>query len=143
MKNILTKPKHCWMCNQSYPRTSEYFSKNKTQYGGGFCNTCKECKKKLNKAYRIKKGFSAQPRINRNARNMKYIWSVKEQGCCVLCGEQRTEVLLFHHREPKEKSFNFSKPQSRFLEEIKAEIVKCDILCANCHLSLHYWEKHK
>ena len=143
MKNILTKPKHCWMCDGTYPRTTEYFNKNHASYGGGFDNTCKKCKKKLNSSYRIKKGYSAHPRINRNARNMQYIWSAKEGGCCVLCGEQRTEILLFHHVEPKEKSFSLSRPRHKLLEEIKAEIAKCDLMCANCHLSLHYWERHK
>ena len=143
MENILTKQKHCWMCNETHPRTTEYFNKNRTSYGGGLDNTCKQCKKKLNKAYRIKNGSSAQPRINRIARNKEYIWSVKERGFCVLCGELHTEVLLFHHKKPKDKSFSLSRPRSRFLEEVKAEIAKCDLMCANCHLSLHYWEKHK
>jgi len=83
------------------------------------------------------------PLVNRKAENKHYIWSAKEQGCCVLCGELRTEVLQFHHRDPEKKTFALSNTKARSLLEIKAEIAKCDLLCANCHISLHYWEKHK
>ena len=143
MNTIEIKPKHCWMCDQFFPRTTEYFHKNRTQYGGGFSNTCKQCKQQLNLKHYRNRQPSSKPRINTEARNKKHIWSVKEQGCCVFCGEQRPEVLHFHHTEPKEKIFTLSRPRSRSLEEIKMEIVKCDLLCANCHVSLHYWEKHK
>ena len=143
MKDIETKSKHCWMCDKTHPRTSEYFHKNKTQCGGSFSNTCRECKKKLNLKYYRNRHPSSKPRINSLARNMKYIWSVKEQDCCVFCGEQRTEMILFHHREPSKKIFSLSKPRSRNLEEVKTEIAKCDLMCANCHISLHYWERHK
>ncbi|KKM83794.1 hypothetical protein LCGC14_1305720 [marine sediment metagenome] len=68
MKDTITKPKHCWMCDRFYPRTTDYFNKNRTLYGGGFENTCKECKKKLNMAHRIKNGYVVQPRINKKAR---------------------------------------------------------------------------
>ena len=28
------------------------------------------------------------------------------------------------------------------LGEIQKEIEKCDVMCCNCHTSLHYWAKH-
>ncbi len=54
-----------------------------------------------------------------------------------------TEVLEFHHRSPKEKSFSFTcggfgnYSWKRILEEI----AKCDIICANCHRYLHFKDK--
>ena len=60
---------------------------------------------------------------------------------CVKCGDTRTYVLDFHHRNPNEKSFTigtFPKGAKRSLQD---EINKCVCLCANCHREFHYLEK--
>lgn len=152
------KQKHCWSCDTWFPRTAEYFHRDRTKSDGlhGSCKPCvRERKRKWQAGHLERLRIYSErhrhpngkplpfPTINRQADNTQYIWLVKERGCCILCGEQRTESLMFHHREPKEKSFNLSEPKARALKDIKAEITKCDLLCANCHMSLHYWEKHK
>ena len=136
-----TEIRHCWGCSGWYPATTEYFHRNKAERSG-LHSQCKICKNKANRIYAAKHRVPST-RINRRAANNQYIWSVKELGCCVCCGEQRPEVLMFHHREPKEKSFGLSDSRACEIEEIKVEINKCDLMCANCHLSLHYWDKHK
>ena len=78
-----------------------------------------------------------------NAQNKQFIWAIKAQAVCAFCGEQRTEILHFHHRRPEDKVFALSQSAGHTLDEIKVETAKCDLLCANCHLSLHYWEKQK
>lgn len=54
---------------------------------------------------------------------------------CRNCGEWRPECLHFHHRDPRQKEFNVSEwiRNGVSLETLKAEIAKCDVLCANCH----------
>lgn len=43
-------------------------------------------------------------------------------------------VMDFDHRNSSEKKFSLSKyNQIGNLEKIKAEIAKCDVVCANCH----------
>ena len=56
------------------------------------------------------------------------------------CGESDPCALDFHHRNPKEKKFSISQAVRRMLsfEEIEQEVLKCDLLCANCHRKLHY-----
>ena len=152
-----TELKHCWSCDNWFPATPEYFHRDKTKRDGlhGCCKSCKiQTKDKWQKANpdrlkvyqercRYPNGKPLPfPTINRMAENIKYIWGVKELGCCVCCGEVRPEVLLFHHKHPKDKIFNLSSPKYRPLDEIKSEIDACDIMCANCHMSLHYWERH-
>lgn len=57
------------------------------------------------------------------------------------CGENHPAVLQFHHRNPKEKAFEVSEfvyHQKGGIKNLEAEIAKCDVLCANCHLKYHY-----
>ena len=60
---------------------------------------------------------------------------------CVLCGESHPSVLQFHHRDPVTKEIEISvavKQNNWSKERILAEMEKCDVLCANCHLKEHY-----
>lgn len=44
------------------------------------------------------------------------------------------QVLEFDHREDEEKCFDISdRMTSGSLEDLRREIAKCDIVCANCH----------
>ena len=52
---------------------------------------------------------------------------------CIKCGETRYYLFDFHHRNPEEKDYSISDHSRAKLETIKAEIDKCDVLCANCH----------
>lgn len=48
--------------------------------------------------------------------------------------------MQFHHRDPSQKDFEVSMMvMGHSRERILDEIAKCDALCANCHLKLH-WE---
>jgi len=57
-------------------------------------------------------------------------------GHCILCGYKRCHrALHFHHINPHEKDFNISEKSSWY--EIKPELDKCALLCANCHAEYH------
>lgn len=57
---------------------------------------------------------------------------------CKNCGYNNSKAALeFHHRNPETKLFQISESHFRKLDLIKAEIDKCDVLCANCHRELH------
>lgn len=60
---------------------------------------------------------------------------------CAKCGDTRTYVLDFHHKDRKEKEFTIGQFKKGSLELIQAEINKCICLCANCHREFHYLEK--
>jgi len=65
-------------------------------------------------------------------------------GSCERCGYKRCkDALEFHHRDSTEKSFSVSKAMVhiRSWEAIRAELDKCDLLCANCHRELHAAEQ--
>lgn len=51
---------------------------------------------------------------------------------CSDCGETDPMVLEFDHL--RDKSFNVAKGvRDRSWQALKAEIAKCDVVCANCH----------
>lgn len=60
-------------------------------------------------------------------------------GKCMRCGYDKfPQVLEFHHRNPAQKEFGLGmRGLTRSWEKIKQEIIKCDLLCANCHREIH------
>lgn len=55
------------------------------------------------------------------------------------CGYDRCpRALVFHHRDPKTKSFSLSANMNRAWAKLEEEAKKCDLLCSNCHMELHY-----
>lgn len=66
-----------------------------------------------------------------------FVHEYKRLRCCMYCEENEPRCLHFHHREPSEKKFNLSQATKYTLNQVKAEIEKCDLLCANCHAKVH------
>jgi len=78
----------------------------------------------------------------RNNIMQNFLSKYKMGKCCASCGyKEYPEILQFHHKNIKEKSFNISTfrktSQSSLL---KKEIDKCILLCPNCHNWLHFKE---
>ena len=66
-------------------------------------------------------------------------------GKCEICGYSKcNKALEFHHLNPKEKEFGISENSfNRSLSELKKEVDKCLLLCANCHRELHDKEENE
>lgn len=59
-------------------------------------------------------------------------------GKCQVCGYNKcVNALEFHHRDPKEKEFQFSEYMRKTNKELALELDKCDLLCSNCHREKH------
>ena len=70
------------------------------------------------------------------------IAAIKKERGCLRCGYKESSVsLLFHHRDPAEKSFTIAANMKKSWASILAEIAKCDVLCHNCHDVLHEEER--
>ena len=56
---------------------------------------------------------------------------------CKDCGERYpTCVMDFHHRDPSEKEYDIASAVNHIRVgkgKLRAELAKCDVLCANCH----------
>jgi hypothetical protein len=90
------------------------------------CYKCKHKSKRL--AYRISSA---------NYKNNK----------CEICGLERNtiddlDLFDFHHTDRSNKSFELGdKIEERKWEDIKKELDKCMMLCANCHRKQHLYTR--
>lgn len=109
----------CPSCGKD--RTPENTRKYKKRLQG----YCKECTAK---------------NLNKRSRTLKEKCVQYKGGCCQTCGYNKCNAALdFHHINPDEKDFNISAALGRkFDDEIKNELDKCIILCANCHREEHF-----
>ena len=60
------------------------------------------------------------------------------KGCkCERCGyDKNISALEFHHIDSRQKDFSITDTH-RCWEEVKAELDKCILVCANCHREIH------
>ena len=73
--------------------------------------------------------------VSARRRRVKEILVRETGGACRLCGYSRYPgALQFHHVDPTEKAFALSsRGLARSLAKARVEVVKCVLLCANCH----------
>lgn len=86
------------------------------------------------KALREKLGLPVKRRLKGTIARQMY-HKAKQFPCCD-CGESYPYYVMdLDHRDPATKLFGFSRVQMarRPLDEVAAEIAKCDVVCANCH----------
>jgi len=66
----------------------------------------------------------------------KCLDKIKRDCGCAICGTN-TKRLVFHHTEPKLKSFNITTAKHKSNDDLINEINKCIVLCFSCHNKLH------
>jgi lysyl-tRNA synthetase class I len=101
-----------------------------------YCST--PCAKKANHAQKL------SWQRNNGRKNRAIIDQIKvEAGCCKCGYNAHPAALDFNHKNPLEKSFSIgARSTGLTIEQLKEEISKCEILCANCHRVHTYTEQH-
>lgn len=101
---------------------------------------CKSCMSKL-----CRKGYYKNLVVNREkargylqrgirAEKARYINEIKANTPCSDCKKCFPPICMdFDHLPGSEKAFSISLSSGFSLEQVKAEIAKCEIVCANCH----------
>ncbi len=98
------------------------FDKQGNQQYRGYCKDC--ANKRESARYWEKRAFVDAQRTK-----------------CAKCGDTRSYVLDFHHKDPKEKSFTIGALSKGSEKALQEEIDKCICLCSNCHREFHHFEK--
>lgn len=86
-------------------------------------------------AYRDPEKYAAaRQRVYR--KKLDIIQAFRNERGCEECGERHPAVLDLHHREGETKNPRLAAPRGwthLSYEDIKAEFLKCSVLCSNCH----------
>jgi len=127
---ISKKRLYCSKCIKEYYKSIK--SKNCSICGVELENSnknhgwCKDCKSKKQKEHRL---------------HIKQRCVDYKGGECQICGYNKCLAALeFHHIESHDKDFtiSFASSSLKNMEEIKKELDKCILLCANCHRESHH-----
>lgn len=97
-------------------------------------NSCFSCRPFLPKVSRIKKKEKLkEKRILFKKKCIEY-----KGGKCSMCGyDKHIAALHFHHVDPYGKDFEISKANYKNWDDVKLELDKCLLVCANCHAEIH------
>lgn len=117
-----------------HPWCKSCISKNKKEYWKR--NKIRLCKAQRSKYHKNPNKYIA---LNKNYRNQKRQWlnEYKTQCGCVQCNEKDPRCLDFHHVNSSSKEFTIGEGIKYSINKIKKEILKCIILCANCHRKIN------
>jgi hypothetical protein len=81
-------------------------------------------------------------KLRTRQRKLAFVKDYKSSHPCEKCGEKHIACLQFHHKDPKTKSGDISAHTTKWgMPKLLEEIAKCIVLCANCHMKLHWEEK--
>jgi len=97
---------------------------------------CTECRSR----YDCKeKALRSQRQRERYDEGKRFVDDLKTKGSCIDCKQKFHPVCMqFHHRDPATKIKAVAEMLSHSRETLEAEIAKCDLICANCHLLRTY-----
>lgn len=95
---------------------------------------CKECRQ----AYIQRRGDlhrqqTRRARDKRRAAARAHVIEILTTGACTDCGLVDPAVLEFDHIGPKTMEVGRLVREGYRLERVKAEIARCELVCANCH----------
>jgi hypothetical protein len=121
--------KKCYKCKQEFPKSEFYKSRRNND---GLQDMCKGCNNKRNKENYQKnpvyyKTFSKE----RASKINEYLSVIKSKPCTDCHNIYHPVCMDFDHIYGKEKAVSVLRGRS--IERIMEEIVKCELVCANCH----------
>lgn len=99
--------------------------------------TCRDCHRKYTrKHYQQNKQYYKDKANNHKKKLRKAANSAKNAPCMDCEKKWPTYVMDFDHRDPKKKSFTISNAiikSNVSVDRLLEEILKCDVVCSNCH----------
>lgn len=143
-KRNLGKRKYCIKCSPYKKRNTKQLEVSIKEKLSGikFCRKC-ETEKSVDDFYnekdwkqshckRCHQDYVKKRILNNKIRAVEY-----KGGKCLECGEKRIPCLHFHHTDSSEKEMDWNEMRKCSWKNIRTELDKCVLLCANCHLVEH------
>jgi hypothetical protein len=128
--------KKCSRCKETKDLSD--YSKNKSRKDGlqGFCRSCQNAQTRSH--YRNNKDYYVRKALKHNssfqAKLAKLIKPLKDNPCADCKNSFHPAAMDFDHiRGKKLFSISAARRWKWSLEEVLAEISKCELVCANCH----------
>jgi len=87
------------------------------------------------------RAWNRERTLNRRARHRAWVYEQKRQSDgCTRCAEADPACLDYHHRDGTTKEMTICEMVTHGYskEKLRAEMEKCELLCANCHRKEHY-----
>ena len=77
--------------------------------------------------------------VKRRRKKLREMARATQGSKCMICGYNKCQrALSFHHIDPSKKEFDLSsRGVTRSWKKVEAEIKKCVLVCANCHMEIH------
>lgn len=141
--SYLGRVRTCTECLLSLP-LEEFQLRNKKT--GTRRQKCKTCTKNYLKQWRVKNHEHFRKTANDYQREDKrkrrdWVRQAKEKPCTDCGVEYPYYVMQFDHVNPADKSFAIGPQATKESKKrLRAEIEKCDVVCANCH-SIRTWKR--
>lgn len=137
--------KICKTCGKE--KVLDEFAFNRSHTGMQYRRSeCKECHRLVGKEhYRTHKVYYAKKQGLHRKEIMEWVKAYKRTHPCELCGQSHEAIITFHHTNRKDKAFglDMTTVRSRSFGAVKREVLKCQVLCFNCHSILHYNERKR
>ena len=100
--------------------------------------SCRQCTRIQSKrSYDRNKESTIQNVKLRNDHYALILSEWKRTLSCVVCNESAHYCLDFHHLDPSKKDINISSISRGSWKRLRNEILKCVVVCSNCHRKIH------
>lgn len=130
--------KICTKCEKEKPLEAFSWRNKKSQIKTSYCKEC-------HSVY-LKQHAKDKPDIYRDSRNkirneiLEYIRKIKDVPCLDCGVKYPYYVMDFDHL--RDKKFNLHlAARTGSIRQVKEEIVKCEVLCSNCH-RIRTWKRN-
>lgn len=136
MSRVIVETKRCITCESVKP-VSQFNRKSATRLQP----YCRDCSRAYSRGHYLANKAKYRARITgRKEQIRQWFRSRKEHLKCAVCSENHPACLHFHHNDPNAKEIHLSKAVACgcAIARIEREMAKCTVLCANCHLKLHW-----
>lgn len=134
--------KYCEACAKNRPNKHNHTLID----GERQCKTCKKdysilcfsATKAGHRRYECKRCYTNKQQTTRQRLKLQCV--TYKGGKCERCGYNKCSAAFdFHHKDQTKKDFQISRITIGTLtDNLKKELDKCELLCANCHREEHY-----